>query len=278
MMKNQNIINNTKSSAYSIIKPLYNTKFGELFIVSKKLNSDENILYLMKQIKVKSENEKIQILDEIKMIIKLDSKFIIKIHEYFIEQEELICLILDYSEKNKSLEELIYNSYFLTSQNIWRIFIKLLIGIYSIYKNKIVIGNLNPQNIFIDKEKNIKIGGIGNILDLSKESYERSLYKIPEIFKGESDDNKSDMWSLGCILYEMIFKERIFKDEKSMFNLNYKIPEKIDVNYVNILEKLICKYDNIVGVKKLISDSIIKKKIVEENLFSEIIKNNYEGK
>ena len=278
MMKNQNIINNTKSSAYSIIKPLYNTKFGELFIVSKKLNSDENILYLMKQIKVKSENEKIQILDEIKMIIKLDSKFIIKIHEYFIEQEELICLILDYSEKNKSLEELIYNSYFLTSQNIWRIFIKLLIGIYSIYKNKIVIGNLNPQNIFIDKEKNIKIGGIGNILDLSKESYERSLYKIPEIFKGESDDNKSDMWSLGCILYEMIFKERIFKDEKSMFNLNYKIPEKIDVNYVNILEKLICKYDNIVGVEKLISDSIIKKKIVEENLFSEIIKNNYEGK
>ena len=279
-MEEDNIIA-TKNIEYSIIKNIYKTKFGELFLVSNKLNPDDNIYYILKQIKVKSEEEKTMILNEIKALQKLCSKYIIKIHEYFIENtenEEIINLILDYSEENKSLEELIYNSYYLTSQNIWKIFIKLLIGINSIHKENIIIGNLNPQNIFIDKNKNIIIGGIGNILDLSKENFEHFLYKEPQAFNGEKSDKKSDMWTLGCIFYEMIFKKRIFENEKNIINMKYKIPEKVEWDLIKVLEKLICKHDNILEAEKLINEPIIKKQIIEKNLFLEIIQNTLEGK
>jgi serine/threonine protein kinase len=141
-----------------------------------------------------------------------------------------------------------------------------------------IIGNLNPQNIIIDKNKNIKIGGFGDILDLSKDNYNCSFYQNPEASKEEKFDFKGDMWSLGCILYEMAFKKRIFENEKNIIDINFKIPEKSECNIVKVIEKLICKHDNILEAEKLIYEPIVKKKIIEENLISEIIQNNFEGK
>jgi len=279
-MEKENIIN-TSNCEYSIKKPLYKTKSGELLLVSYKSNENDNILYIMNCIKVKSAEEKEKILNGVKVLKELNSKYILKIHDFFIkndDKDELICLILDYSEENKFLYDLIYNTYFLTSQSIWRIFIKLLIGIKSIHKAKILIQNLNPQNIIIDKEKNIKIAGFGNILDLTKKDADSTLYKSPEIINNEKIDNKSDMWSLGCILYEMAYKKPIFENVKDIININYKIPEKLYLNITTIIENLICKHDNIFEAEKMIHTPIIKTKIIEENLFFEIIKNNYEGK
>ena len=279
-MEKENTIN-TKSFDYFIIKPLHKTKYGELFLVSNKLKPDENTLYLMKCIHLKSTEEKTKILNEINMIKELNSEYIIKINYYFteiLENKEYICLIFDYSEENKNLEELIYNTYFLTSQNIWRIFIKLLIAIKYIHKKAIIVENLVPQNIFIDQKKNIKIGGIKDILDLREVDTDYSLYKNPGIFNREKCDNKSNMWSLGCILYEMVFKKKIFDYEENINNIYYEIPENSETDIKNILEKLICKHDDILDVEKIIYDPILKRKIIEENLFSEIIQNNIEGK
>lgn len=55
---------------YEINKTLYKTKFGELFLVTNKLEPNDNTLYLMKRIKVKSEEEKVNLLNEVKTIKK----------------------------------------------------------------------------------------------------------------------------------------------------------------------------------------------------------------
>ncbi len=91
-MEDENIIN-SKSFDYLINKPLHKTKYGELFLVSNKLKPDENNLYLMKCIHLKSTEEKIKILNEINMIKELNSEYIIKINHYFrenIENEEFM--------------------------------------------------------------------------------------------------------------------------------------------------------------------------------------------
>lgn len=275
------IENNENKFEYSINKPLYKTKLGELFLVSNKSKPNDNTLYLMKRIKVKTEEEKIKLFNDVEKIKNINSKYLIKIYDYFIERindEEIICLILDYLEENNSLEKIIYNTCFLTSQNIWRIFIKLIIEIKLIHQNNIQIEKLIPQNIFINKKKDIKIGGLANIVDLSKDDTDFSFYQSPEILNGQKSDTKNDMWSLGCILYEMAFKKKIFDNNKNIIDINYEIPENAEEDIKNIIAKLICKHDNRIEAEKIIFDPIFKKKIIEINLFSEIIQNNMEGK
>ena len=279
-MEEENLIN-TKMFDYLINKSLYKTISGEIFIVLNKLKPDENILYIMKSIIVKSEEEKNELLNEIKKLKELNSKYLIKIHDYFAEKrekEEIINIIFEDFQEHKTLEELIYSSYFLTSQNIWRIFIKLLIGIISFHNHHIIINNLNPQNIFIDKKNNIKFGGIGNILDFSRENKDCSLYKNPEFFFEKKTDSKCVMWSLGCILYEMFFKKKMFDNSNNIISINYDLPKGSEEDIKKIIEKLICKHDNIIEAEELLYDHILKKKIIGENLFSEIISNNIKGK
>ena len=141
---------------YLIMKTLYKTKFGEQFLVKNKLKPDDNTLYIMKRIKVKSVEEKTNLLIEIKKIKEINSKYLIKIHDYFIEKikgDEILSLILDYLDEKNSLEKMIYNSSFFTSQNIWIFFILLLIEIKKIHQNNIIFKNLIPRNLFIDKKK-----------------------------------------------------------------------------------------------------------------------------
>ena len=272
---------NTHKFEYLINKPLYKTKCGELLLVSNKLKPDDNTLYIMNRIIVKTEEEKNNLLNNIKQLKKINSKNLITIHYNFIEhinQNDVICLILDYFEENNSLKKIIYNSSFLTSQNIWTIFIKLIIVIKLLHQNNIIIENLVPENIFIDKKKNIKIGGIGNILDLSKGEEDNSYYKSPEILNGEKCDKKSDIWSLGCILYEMAFKKKAFDNNKNIININYEIPENADEDIKNILGKLICKYNDRIECEKMVYEPIFKKKLIEVNLFSDVVQKNIEGK
>ena len=275
------IENNESNQKFLINKPLYKTKLGELFLVSNKLKPNENTLYIMKRIKVKSEEEKTNLLNEVKRIKEIDSKYLIKIYDCFIEYingDETLCLILDYFEENNSLEKIIYNSSFLTSQNIWRIFIQLLIEIKLVHQNNLIFENLIPKNIFIDKKKNIKIGGLGNILDLSKEEEtDFSFYQSPEILNGEKYDKKNDMWSLGCILYEMAFKKRTFDNNQNIIDIYYEIPVNAEEDIKNIIGKLICKSNNRIEAEKMVFDPIFKNKIIEINLFSEIIQYNIEG-
>ena len=49
---------NTNKFEYLINKPLYKTKCGELLLVSNKLKPDDNTLYIMNRIKVKTEKRK----------------------------------------------------------------------------------------------------------------------------------------------------------------------------------------------------------------------------
>ena len=197
------------------------------------------------------------------------------------KKKNFFLIILNYYENN--LLKIIHESNFLNSRNVWKIFIQLILGLNSLNLNNNLLNNLIPQNIFIDNENNIKIGGINVILDIAKNGIQESLllpYHSPEIIKGEKIDEKSIIWSLGCILYELVFKKHVFwdiKDENiknNILNINYNLPEDCEKELSFILQKLICEKKKRLTIKELIFEEIFKKKIFELNLFSEIVKDN----
>ena len=292
-MLEQNQVNNL----YKIKSSIKDEEFGELFLITYDNNKDKNNLYIMKRINISTNEEKLKIIEQLEKLRNIDSKFIIRIYDYFvehIENNEIICLVIDYYDKCNNLDKIIYQNNFLNNRNIWRIFIQIILGLKSFYENNIIIDNLNPENIYTDKGCNIKLGGLGLILKLINKNGEKeplifndskinkSFYYIsPEVLQNEKFDDKSNIWSLGCILYEMAFKNKPFGEEnlkENILNINYSLPAEDEDDFSKILPKLLCKKEKRIALKELIYDSIYKKKLIEVNMFSDAIKNDIKSK
>ena len=100
---------------------------------------------------------------------------------------------------------------------------ELLLGLKELHSNGIIHCNLKPSNVLIDEHGNVKICDFKKALHVNTMTIadirrnKRGLspcYTAPEIFTDEGTFSfKSDLWALGCIMYEMASGEVPFKDE-----------------------------------------------------------------
>lgn len=184
-----------KINLYNIIEFKSETKCGELFLVENKSGEQ----FLMNKIQINSLEFKSKILEEIKILKLIKSQYIFKIRDYFIEKKEeneIIYIIFEnYIENN--LHKVIYETKILNNRIIWRIFVQLVLGLKSLYLNKIFLNHLIPHNIYLDNENNIKIGGFDFLLDFRnnkvKNNLDFSSYESPEVLKGEEPNEKRNI-------------------------------------------------------------------------------------
>jgi len=92
--------------------------------------------------------------------------------------------------------------------------------------------DLKPANIFIDGKNDLKLGDLGLGRDFSSQTMEAfsrvgtPLYMSPEVLQGSGYDFQCDVWSLGCIGYEMCALVNPFKDQTKKMSL-YDLFQKI---------------------------------------------------
>ncbi|ESP01123.1 hypothetical protein LOTGIDRAFT_139843 [Lottia gigantea] len=81
---------------------------------------------------------------------------------------------------------------------------------------KIIHRDLKPSNIYLTRKGDVKLGdlGLSTILDHSDEVVKKWVgtpyYMSPEVFTYTGYNEKTDIWSLGCIVYEMAARERAY--------------------------------------------------------------------
>ena len=226
---------------------------------------------------------KSQIEKDLNNLTTINSEYIMKIVKYFIItviKEVSMCIIFNYYEYD--LKKLIHQTNFLNSRNIWKIFIQILLGLNYLSENNIIPNYICPQNIFLDNKNNIKISGFNNLLDFMPNNHYESVlpYLSQEIVKEENVDEKSCLWSLGCILYELSFKILAFSNEdkkylqEDILSINYDLPSNCEIDLSIILLKLICVKQKRLTFKELLFGEILKYRITELNMFPEIIGDN----
>ena len=120
--------------------------------------------------------------------------------------------IKEHNENNELIEEdIIYN-----------IIKQICIGIKEIHDKNIIHRDLKPENIFMNDKNEIKIGdfGISKYFGTNKE-YTKTLkkagsieYLAPEILIDGIYNEKSDMYSLGCIIYELFNSNKYYRDKE----------------------------------------------------------------
>ena len=90
---------------------------------------------------------------------------------------------------------------------VWSLFIQLLKGLQALHDLKIVHRDVKSANLFLTKDGTLKLGDL-NVSKVAKGGMLQTqtgtpYYCSPEVWQGRPYNFKSDVWSAGCVLYEM---------------------------------------------------------------------------
>ena len=225
---------------------------GAFGIVYKVLKKSNNYPYVIKQIPLFGLSQK-QINDaklEAKILSSVKSIYIVRYYESF-EENSYLNIVMEYCdggdlsqfiEKNKETKKP------LDENLIWNIFLKITIGLATLHKSKILHRDLKSLNIFLTKKNlDIKIGDFGVAKILTTTGFAKTIigtpyYLSPELCDELPYNDKSDVWALGCILYELCTYNHPF-NAQCQASLVLKIiqnsPEPINNIYSDDLKKLI---------------------------------------
>lgn len=89
--------------------------------------------------------------------------------------------------------------------------------------------DLKPENVFLDAEQNVKLGDFGLSKQIASQAFANTYvgtpyYMSPELATGQPYDIKSDVWALGCIVYELCALSPPF-DASNQAELTHKIKQ-----------------------------------------------------
>jgi cell division cycle 2-like protein len=140
---------------------------------------------------------------------------IIFIEDTKFKNEKKICYIMDIYSHNLSTQmDLWRKTRFISMSKFKKILKQLFLGINYLHTNNIIHRDIKPENILIDSRLNIKITDYGiSKLDYfssknkpieSVEYVQTVWYRAPEVLEMKFCNNKSDMWSIGCIMFELL--------------------------------------------------------------------------
>jgi serine/threonine-protein kinase len=142
---------------------------------------------------------------------------IVTIHDV-IEEDDQTCIVMEYIE-GRSLRDVI-NEYNLGIDKIIDMIQQLSDGLSRAHKAGIVHRDIKPENIIIDQDDRIKIldFGLAKLKGVSKLTKETSTlgtihYMSPEQIIGKDIDQRSDIWSLGVVIYELLTGEKPFEGQ-----------------------------------------------------------------
>eukprot|EP00736_Rhodelphis_marinus_P011670 Rmarinus@m.30200 len=184
---------------------------GEVYKVKRKADSQ---LYVIKQIDIASlsEEEVHQAINEANILASLDSCYVIQYFDSFIE-DDLLNIVMELCEGGNLTDRLqhlktVFQGKPLPENLVWDYFFQIALGLHHIHSKRILHRDLKTMNVFLDMEDNLKIGDLGVARALGTGTYYvdtvvgTPYYLSPELCEDKPYNEKSDVWALGCIIYE----------------------------------------------------------------------------
>ena len=273
-----------KMNGFQLISKLGEGAYSTVLKV--KRIKDGNI-YALKKVKLLklSSKEKTNALNEVRILASIKSNFVISYKEAFYDEEEnVLGIVMEYADKGDLYQKISQNkkSLSLLQENeIWRIFIQLVKGLKSLHDLKILHRDMKSANVFLFSDGSAKLGDL-NVSKVAKKGllYTQTgtpYYASPEVWKDQPYNYKSDIWSLGCVLYEMITLKPPFRAEnmEGLYNKVIKgqysnIPSRYSDDLSEIVRLLLqVEPESRPSCKDLLNHPIIQKRIQFFTSFNE---------
>ncbi|MEN8221825.1 MAG: protein kinase [Acidobacteriota bacterium] len=224
---------------YKILEKIGEGGMGEVYLAEDTKLERKVALKFLPEGFARDNDAKERFEREAKAAAALNHPNIVTIHEIN-EYEDQTYIAMEYVE-GKTLKEMVVGGR-LQRASIIDYTIQICDGLKCAHDAGIVHRDIKPQNIMIDKEGRVKIldfglaklrvGANGNLPSITKIGTTLGTvhYMSPEQAKGEEVDFRTDIWSLGVILYEMLTGELPYKgdyDQAVIYSILSEEPKPI---------------------------------------------------
>jgi NIMA (never in mitosis gene a)-related kinase len=195
---------------FELIKELGKGAFGSVCLVKRK--ADGNI-YAMKRVKISQLNKKEQenALNEVRILASISHPNIIGYKEAFFDEDTAtLNIVMEYADDGDletKIQKHIKTKTNLSENELWSYLIQMVSGLKALHDIKIMHRDLKSANVFLMKNSLLKLGDL-NVSKVVKMGllYTQTgtpYYASPEVWADKPYDYKSDIWSVGCVMYEL---------------------------------------------------------------------------
>ncbi|KAH0573779.1 Kinase, NEK [Spironucleus salmonicida] len=194
---------------------------GSFGRVHKVQNRSTQSIYACKEIDYSkmSEKEKKLLVHEVNTLKELHHKNIVQYVDRYLDRNSgKLYLVMEYCDSGdlaRYIKRHKAERKYVAEEKIWAVLLQLLNALSYCHdtqlaeKNaRIIHRDLKPGNVFMAKDGSLKLGDFGLCRALGDDSIAQTnvgtpLYMPPEILAKQSYSEKADIWSLGCIIYEL---------------------------------------------------------------------------
>jgi serine/threonine-protein kinase len=186
---------------------------------------------------------------------RLNHKNIVNVYDTGVD-DDIYYIVMEYLE-GITLHELIQQNKGLQTDTAIDICIQICEALDHAHSNGIIHRDIKPHNILIDRNNQVKVADFGIARAVSNKTMTNSdntlgsvNYFSPEQARGGYIDEKSDIYSLGIVLFEMLTGEVPFKGDSAITialkHVNEQIPAPSSLNHEvpDFLDEIVLKCTN----------------------------------
>ncbi|OBZ70768.1 G2-specific protein kinase nim-1 [Grifola frondosa] len=238
------------SSPLELYEPLDVIGNGSFGIIRKVRRKTDGVIFARKELNFErmTERDRKQIVSEVNILKELHHEHIVRYHDRHVDRDAgILYIVMEYcggGDLSSVIKQAQRHNRLIPEDTIWNYFMQILLALNHCHhpncsgrssdvtgaerRPQILHRDLKPDNVFLDEHNTVKLGDFGLSKALPQASFANTYvgtpyYMSPELMQEKAYDSKSDVWSLGCLIYELCALKPPFHEAKTHAELSILI-------------------------------------------------------